>query len=178
VLRAKERAPTPCSFVVFILDSHLNLLRSLGPRHVLITTPHLFSNGLFGMVYEHILGCFIPKDSSSRFSKLFQVVTVIAHGYILRLVALVLVANRLLALVKDSHMWVWTWVRCTLKINTPKKMGIMYGENGGTHLCQELHYKSISTWLMKTKYLLPMWWLLTQHERQRLWVSLVDQHVQ
>jgi hypothetical protein len=104
VLRAKERASTPCSFVVFISNSHLNLLRSLGPHHALITTPHLFSNGLFGMVYEHILGSFIPKDSSSRFSKLFQVVIVIAHGYILRLVALVLVANILLALVKYFHM--------------------------------------------------------------------------
>ncbi len=30
VLRTKERAPTPYSLVVFTLDSHFNLLRSLG----------------------------------------------------------------------------------------------------------------------------------------------------
>jgi len=34
VLRAKERAPTPDSSVVFSLDSHLNLPRSLGARHM------------------------------------------------------------------------------------------------------------------------------------------------
>jgi len=56
----------------------------------LIITPHLFFHGLYGMVYEHILGCFIPKDPSSRFSKLFQIVVVVAHGDIPRSVALVL----------------------------------------------------------------------------------------
>jgi len=30
MLRAKERTPTPHSFVLFALDSHLNLLKSLG----------------------------------------------------------------------------------------------------------------------------------------------------
>ncbi len=33
VLWAKEHAPTPYSSVVFALDSHLSLLRSLGVRH-------------------------------------------------------------------------------------------------------------------------------------------------
>ncbi len=32
VLRAKERTPTPYSSIVFTLDSHLSLLRSLGVR--------------------------------------------------------------------------------------------------------------------------------------------------
>jgi hypothetical protein len=34
VLRAKERAPTPYFFIVFTLDSHLNLSRSLGVRQL------------------------------------------------------------------------------------------------------------------------------------------------
>jgi hypothetical protein len=51
------------------------------------------------MEYENILGCFILKDASSRFSKLFQnVVIVVARGNIFRLVALVLRASRLLAM--------------------------------------------------------------------------------
>jgi hypothetical protein len=52
------------------------------------------------MVYEHISGCFIPKDPSLGFSELFQDV-VVAHGDIVRLVALVLRASRLLAMAKD-----------------------------------------------------------------------------
>jgi hypothetical protein len=53
------------------------------------------------MVYEHLLRWFIPKDPSSRFLKLFQVVVVVARGDILRSMALVLEANILLAMVKD-----------------------------------------------------------------------------
>jgi hypothetical protein len=34
VLRARERALTPCSSVVFNLDSHLNPLKSLGVRQM------------------------------------------------------------------------------------------------------------------------------------------------
>lgn len=62
--------------------------------------PHLFSSGLYGMAYEHHLGCFIPEDPSSRFSKLFQVV-VIAHGDIFRSMALMLGFSRLLIMAKD-----------------------------------------------------------------------------
>jgi hypothetical protein len=47
------------------------------------------------MTYEHFLRCFIPKDPSSRFLKLFQVVA-IAHDDILRSMALMLGANILL----------------------------------------------------------------------------------
>jgi hypothetical protein len=54
------------------------------------------------MVYEHLLGCFILKDPSLGFSELFQVVVAIAHGDILRLVALVLGVSKLLAMAKDT----------------------------------------------------------------------------
>jgi hypothetical protein len=53
------------------------------------------------MVYEHLLGCFIPMDPSSRFLKLFQVATAIAHGDIPKVVGLVLGTSKLLAMVKD-----------------------------------------------------------------------------
>jgi len=50
----------------------------------------LFSNGLYWMVYEHFSKCFMPKDPSSRFLKLFQSITVVAHGGFPRSMALVL----------------------------------------------------------------------------------------
>jgi len=53
------------------------------------------------MVYEHFLGCFIPEDPSSGFSKLIQVATIVAHGDIPRSVALVMGVNKLLAMAKD-----------------------------------------------------------------------------
>jgi hypothetical protein len=53
------------------------------------------------MVYEHFSRCFIPKDPSSKFSKLFQAATTFAHGGIPRLVAKVLGVSRLLIMVKD-----------------------------------------------------------------------------
>jgi hypothetical protein len=34
----------------------------------LATTPHLSSGGVFGMVYEHLLRCFIPEDPFLGFS--------------------------------------------------------------------------------------------------------------
>ncbi len=67
----------------------------------LTIAPHLLSGGLYGMVYEHILGCFILKDPSSRFLKLFQVVATITHRDIPRSVALMLRANKLLTMAKD-----------------------------------------------------------------------------
>ncbi len=54
------------------------------------------------MVYEHLSGCFILEDPSSGFSELFQVVVAIAHGDILRLVALMLGVSRLLVMAKDT----------------------------------------------------------------------------
>jgi hypothetical protein len=53
------------------------------------------------MVYEHLLGCFIPKDPSSWFLELFQVVVVVVHGDIPRLVAQMLGVNKLLTMAKD-----------------------------------------------------------------------------
>ncbi len=53
------------------------------------------------MVYEDFLRCFIPKDSSSWFSKLFHVGAIVVCEDIPRLVALVLGANKLLAMAKD-----------------------------------------------------------------------------
>jgi hypothetical protein len=44
---------------IFILD------------RILLTIHHLFSGGFFGMVYKHLLRCFIPKDPSLGFSELF-----------------------------------------------------------------------------------------------------------
>jgi len=61
----------------------------------------LFSSGLFGMVYEHLSRCFIPKDPSSWFSELFQVAAVVTCEDIPRLMALMLGANKLLAMAKD-----------------------------------------------------------------------------
>jgi hypothetical protein len=48
------------------------------------------------MVYEHFLKCFIPEDPSLGVSKLFQAIIVVAHGGILRSMALVLGASILL----------------------------------------------------------------------------------
>jgi hypothetical protein len=52
------------------------------------------------MVYEHFSRCLILEDPSSRFLELLQVVVVIVHGDISRSVALVLRANKLLAMAK------------------------------------------------------------------------------
>jgi hypothetical protein len=78
---------------MFVLDKILF-------AYALTITPYLFSGGLFGMVYEHLLGCFIPKDTSSWFLELFRVIAIIVRGDIPRLVALELRANKLLAMEK------------------------------------------------------------------------------
>jgi hypothetical protein len=57
--------------------------------------------GFFRIIYEHLSGCFIPKNPSLRFSKLFQVTIVNTCGDIPRLVALVLGVSKLLAMAKD-----------------------------------------------------------------------------
>jgi hypothetical protein len=69
----------------------------------LAIAPHLSSSGLFGMVYEHLSKCFIPKDPSSWFSKLFQTVIIIICQDILKLVALMLRASKLLGMAKDIN---------------------------------------------------------------------------
>ncbi len=57
--------------------------------------------GFFGIVYEHLLICFILEDPSLRFLELFQDVVTVARGDIFRSLALVFGANRLLAMAKD-----------------------------------------------------------------------------
>jgi hypothetical protein len=54
------------------------------------------------MVYEHLSKCFILEDPSLGFLKLFQVDVIVAHGVILKLMALVHGARRLLAMAKDT----------------------------------------------------------------------------
>jgi hypothetical protein len=61
---------------------------------------HLFFGELSRMVYEHFSRCFIPKDPSSWFSKLFHVINVVAHGDIPRSMALMLGTNKLLTMTK------------------------------------------------------------------------------
>lgn len=56
---------------------------------------------LFRMVYEHLLGCFIPKYPSLGFLELFQVIAIIACGDISKSLALMLGANILLAMTKN-----------------------------------------------------------------------------
>ncbi len=53
------------------------------------------------MVCEHLLGCFILEDPSFEFLELFQVVVVVAHVHILKLMTLMLGVNKLLAMAKD-----------------------------------------------------------------------------
>jgi len=53
------------------------------------------------MVYEYLSRCFILEDQSLGFSELFQVVVVATCGEILRSVALMLGASRLLVMAKD-----------------------------------------------------------------------------
>ncbi len=66
----------------------------------LAIVPHLFLDGLSRMVYEYLSRCFILEDPSSRFSKKFHVAAIVVDKDIPRLVALVLVANKLLATAK------------------------------------------------------------------------------
>ncbi len=94
--------PFPSNLVhPFIFDfkpEHNFILDKTMVVQALAFAPHLSLNGLFGMVYEHISGCFILESPSSRFSELFQIVVVIIHGDIPRSMALVLKVNRLLTM--------------------------------------------------------------------------------
>jgi hypothetical protein len=80
---------------------HTFVLNRILFTYALTTIPHLSLGGLSGMVYEHILGCFIPEVPSLGFLKLFQAF-VVAHGDIFKLVALMLGANRLLLMAKNT----------------------------------------------------------------------------
>jgi len=54
------------------------------------------------MVYEHLSNYFILENPSLGFSKLFQATVVVAHGDIRKSMALMLGANKLLAMARDS----------------------------------------------------------------------------
>ncbi len=68
----------------------------------LTTTPHLFSSGLFRMEYEHLSRSFILEDPSLRVLKLFQAIAIVARTNFLRSMALMLRANILLAMEKNT----------------------------------------------------------------------------
>ncbi len=81
---------------------HIFVLNRIMFAQALAYVPHLSSSGISRMVYEHLSRCFIPNHPSSMFLKLFQVVIVITHGDIFKLVTLVLGTSRLLAMAKDT----------------------------------------------------------------------------
>jgi len=68
----------------------------------LATTLHFSLDGLFGMLYEHILRCFIVEDPSSRYSKLFHAIVIVVCGDMFISVALMQRASKLLVIVKDT----------------------------------------------------------------------------
>jgi hypothetical protein len=99
---------TPLSFnlvlppIFYNQPKHIFVLNRTLFSQTLTIVPHLFLHGFSKMVYEHFLGCFIPENPSLGFLELFQVTTIVIHVYIPRLVALVLGANRLMAMAKDN----------------------------------------------------------------------------
>ncbi len=97
--------PLPSNHVPpFIFDfqpNHTFVLDRTLFAQTLATIPYLSSTGLYGMVYEHHSSCFILEDTSLKFSKLFQTIIILTCGDIFRLVAIMLGANKLLAMAKD-----------------------------------------------------------------------------
>jgi hypothetical protein len=93
----------------FLLNLVLPLIFDYQPKHTFVLDknlfaqtlaiiPHLFSSGLYGMVYEHISRCFIPEDPSLGFS---DVVAIVVRMDIFKLVVIMLGVNKLLAMTKD-----------------------------------------------------------------------------
>jgi hypothetical protein len=69
---ALTRPPSikPFLFTFFIINLNTPLFLDWTLfAHALTIIPHLLLVGLFEMVYEHLWGCFIPKDLFSRFLK-------------------------------------------------------------------------------------------------------------
>jgi hypothetical protein len=85
----------------FIISQNTPCLDRICFTQALAIAPHLSSSGIYGRAYEHLLGCYISEDPSSRFLELFEVVVIVTHGDILGPMALVLKANKLLVLAKD-----------------------------------------------------------------------------
>ncbi len=90
-------------FIFHFKLEHTFVLDTIMFTQALTFVPHLSLNGLFGMVHEHLSGCFILEESSLGFSELFQTAVIVAHGDIPRLVALVLGVSRLLVMTKDTN---------------------------------------------------------------------------
>jgi hypothetical protein len=81
---------------------HTFVLDNILIAQTLAITPHLFLGGLSKMVYEHFSIWFILEDPSSKKLELFQATAIVTYVDIPRSVALVLGANRLLAMTKDT----------------------------------------------------------------------------
>jgi hypothetical protein len=90
-------------FFTFNLSTPLSWI-GLFFAQTLTIIPHLSLGGLYGMVYEHFLNYFILENPSLRFSELFQATIVVAHGDILKSMALMLGAGKLLAMARDSKV--------------------------------------------------------------------------
>jgi len=107
VATVRQLHPLPSNHVLpFIFNFVLNhtfVLDRILFAQTLATVHYLFSSGLFGMVYEHHSSSFILEDASLKFSKLFQTIVIVTCGDILRLVALMLGVNKLLAMAKDTE---------------------------------------------------------------------------
>jgi hypothetical protein len=72
VVALRQLHPPPSNLVLPpIFDYNTFVLYKTLFTQVLGITPYLSSGGFCGMVCEHVSRCFIPKDPSSRFSKLF-----------------------------------------------------------------------------------------------------------
>jgi hypothetical protein len=79
----------------FVLDKTLFV-------QALTIVPHLTLGGISKMVYDHLSKCFILENPYLGFSKLFQVVAIVAQGDILMLMALMLGVIKLLVMEKDT----------------------------------------------------------------------------
>jgi hypothetical protein len=88
--------------IFYYKHEHTYVLDKTLFAQALAIVPHLSLDGLSGMVYEHFWGCFIPEDLWSWFLKLFHIV-VVTRGDIPRSMALMLGANKLLLIAKDTN---------------------------------------------------------------------------
>jgi hypothetical protein len=65
--------------------------------------PHLLTNGISGMVFEHLRNYYHPEDSTSGFPQLFQLCFHIAYNHIPPQIAHVLGLVRLLAMTNPLN---------------------------------------------------------------------------
>jgi hypothetical protein len=62
--------------------------------------PQLFANDLFGMVFEHLRGCFHSEDFASGFPQWFQLCSHITQGHIPHQIAHILGTAHFLTMTK------------------------------------------------------------------------------